>query len=137
MIDDLEQHLNRAGVPITCGECGATGARAERGPDSLVICCIACGAELFALGLDKILTANTRAEHDRLRAASPAAQALYDFIRRFSGEYGYAPTLREMQIGLGWSSPNSVTHYLNQLAAIGLIERDYGAARGIRLMRGP
>jgi hypothetical protein len=119
-----------------CGWCGSARARAEIGPDSVVIRCEGCGARLFACDLGDAEPVASP-ERDLLSAASPAAQVLYDFIRRFERQHGYAPTLRQMRDGLGWGSPNSVTYYLNQLAAAGLIERDYGAARGIRLVRAP
>jgi SOS-response transcriptional repressor LexA len=59
---------------------------------------------------------------------------LYDYLRRYIGRYRYAPTLREMQAAVGWQSANSATYYLAQLEEVGLIERDYGASRGIRLV---
>jgi len=123
-------------LPIVCGWCGAARARAEIGPDSVVIRCEGCGARLFACDLGEVEPAASP-ERERLRQAAPAAQVLYDFIRRFVRQHGYAPTLREMRDGLGWGSPNSVTYYLKQLDAAGLIERDYAAARGIRLVCAP
>jgi SOS-response transcriptional repressor LexA len=99
----------------------------------VVIRCGGCGARLFVCDLGDSAPISS-AERDLLGTAAPAAQVLYDFIRRFLKQNGYAPTLREMRDGLGWGSPNSVTYYLRQLAAAGLIERDYGAARGIRLV---
>lgn len=133
MIETPVPRAAQPGLPIVCGWCGEARARAEISPDAVVIRCDGCGARLFACDLGDAAPVSS-AERDLLGSAVPAAQVLYDFIRRFMKQNGYAPTLREMRDGLGWGSPNSVTHYLRQLDAIGLIERDYGAARGIRLV---
>src|SRR5690349_2628999 len=113
MIDQPVRREPQTNLPIVCGWCGESKARAHISPDSVVISCEGCGARLFAcdLGQDGSIS---EAEHERLQKVVPAAQVLYDFIRRFLRQHGYAPTLREMRDGLGWGSPNSVTHYLKQ-----------------------
>lgn len=60
-------------------------------------------------------------------------RTLYEYLRRYVENHGYAPTLREIQRGLGWGSVSSVRHHLKVLEEGDLIERDYATSRGIRL----
>lgn len=145
----MEQDTTRRGrryLPVICSKCGREEVVAYRGADRVLIYCERCGARIFAY-----YTADRRdqgsepppeddahiirqVEQELLRSVSLAAAALYMYLRRYMRWRGYAPTLREMQAQFGWRSPNAVTHYLKQLEEAGLIERDYGEPRGIRLL---
>jgi repressor LexA len=59
-----------------------------------------------------------------------------DFIRRFMEERGYAPTIKEIQKGCGYTSPRPVQFHLKVLEKEGLIERTHGMARGISIPGG-
>lgn len=58
-------------------------------------------------------------------------------LERYIGRKGYAPSLRELAGLMGMASPNTVRYYLASLEGAGLIERDPGVARGIRIGRDP
>lgn len=60
-------------------------------------------------------------------------EELREFIGHFQRENGYPPTVEEMRRGLRWSSKSLVEHHLSALAASGVIERQGGKARSVRL----
>ncbi len=61
-------------------------------------------------------------------------QQILAFIRQYLIRSGYPPTFREIAEGVGLRSTNSVTHQLGQLEERGLIEREPGVYRGLRLL---
>ena len=65
---------------------------------------------------------------------TPKQQKIYDFIREFSREYGYPPTVREIGENLGLKSPSTVKFHLDNLRAAGLIQWDGGKTRSITLL---
>ncbi|MDO4515725.1 MAG: transcriptional repressor LexA [Bacillota bacterium] len=64
---------------------------------------------------------------------TPKQQKIYDFIRDFSLEYGYPPTVREIGDSLGLKSPSTVKFHLDNLRAAGVIQWDGGKTRSITL----
>jgi repressor LexA len=60
---------------------------------------------------------------------------LYNFIQRYEGEHGYAPSYREMQNQVGFSSTSVVNYNLAKLETLSLIERDPNVARGLRVIK--
>lgn len=60
------------------------------------------------------------------------AKAL-QFIRQHVAEYGYAPSVRELQAGLGLSSTSLVKRRLDALEAGGYLYRTAGRARAMVL----
>lgn len=58
-----------------------------------------------------------------------------DFIRTHIRERGYPPTLREMMLAFGWRSTNAPRVHLLALESHGLIERDRGVCRAIRVLK--
>ena len=65
---------------------------------------------------------------------TPKQQKIYDFIREFSREYGYPPTVREIGEHLGLKSPSTVKFHLDNLRSAGLIQWDGGKTRSITLL---
>jgi repressor LexA len=65
---------------------------------------------------------------------TPKQQKIYDFIRDFSRDYGYPPTVREIGEHLGLKSPSTVKFHLDNLRAAGLIQWDGGKTRSITLL---
>jgi SOS-response transcriptional repressor LexA len=61
---------------------------------------------------------------------------VYDFIRGYIKQHGYAPTHREITTGSHISS-DMVTYFLSTLAAHELIEYTPGVPRGIKLKQAP
>jgi len=63
--------------------------------------------------------------------------AVLSFIRKFTSENGHAPTDRDIQRGMGFSSSSSARHHVGILERKGAIERRSGIARGIILPEAP
>lgn len=60
-------------------------------------------------------------------------QECLDFIKEVIDERGIAPTIREIENALGYSSPASAQYVVGQLIDLGYIERDPNMKRTIRL----
>ena len=58
---------------------------------------------------------------------------LLEFINRHNEEVGWPPTVREIQHEFGMSSTSVAVYWINKTANAGLIERDPGVARGLRI----
>jgi repressor LexA len=67
---------------------------------------------------------------------TPSQKRLYDFIKVFIAEKGYAPTLTEMAEGIGLRAKSLMSRYVQELAAEGVIELEPGH-RQIRLKTAP
>ena len=65
---------------------------------------------------------------------STRQQKILDFIRRFSREHGFPPTIREIGEQVGISSTSVVSYNLNALEKKNRIERDRSVSRGLRLV---
>ena len=65
---------------------------------------------------------------------STRQQRILDFIRRFSREHGFPPTIREIGEQVGISSTSVVSYNLNALEKKNRIERDRSVSRGLRLV---
>ena len=60
--------------------------------------------------------------------------AIYDFIRSYSDEHGYPPSVREIGAAVGLASPSTVHMHLKALEEQGLIKRDSKKPRTIEVM---
>lgn len=60
--------------------------------------------------------------------------AIYDFIRTYSTEHGYPPSVREIGAAVGLASPSTVHMHLKVLEEQGLIKRDSKKPRTIEVM---
>lgn len=60
--------------------------------------------------------------------------AIYDFIRAYSNEHGYPPSVREIGAAVGLASPSTVHMHLKVLEEQGLIKRDSKKPRTIEVM---
>lgn len=58
-------------------------------------------------------------------------------LHEFLTNLGYPPSIREICERTGITSTSMVNRYLDQLEEWGIIERDSGISRGIRLLRSP
>ena len=67
---------------------------------------------------------------------TPKQQRIYDFIRDFSRENGYPPTVREIGEHLGLKSPSTVKFHLDNLREAGYLQWDGGKTRSITLLEG-
>jgi len=55
-----------------------------------------------------------------------------DFIRQYTREHGYAPSVREIGAAVGIRSTRAVKYHLDVLVEQGVIERTAGRARGLK-----
>ena len=60
-------------------------------------------------------------------------EKILDFIRRFSNDHGFPPTIREIGQDVGISSTSVVNYNLNVLEKKRYLERDKNVSRGLRL----
>ena len=60
--------------------------------------------------------------------------AIYDFIKSYSDEHGYPPSVREIGAAVGLASPSTVHMHLKVLEENGLIKRDSKKPRTIEVM---
>lgn len=60
--------------------------------------------------------------------------AIYDFIRSYSDEHGYPPSVREIGAAVGLASPSTVHMHLKVLEEQGLIRRDSKKPRTIEVV---
>lgn len=68
---------------------------------------------------------------------SDRQREIITFIREFSFEKGYPPTIREIGQRAGISSTSVVNYNLNKLEKDGYLTRDLKVSRGVRLVEGP
>lgn len=67
-----------------------------------------------------------------LKPLTKSQQKVYDYIYKCSNE-GKIPSVREIAAGAGFKSTSSVALHIKTLEARGLIEKDHGYNRSIRL----
>ena len=58
---------------------------------------------------------------------------LLEFINRHITDVGWPPTVREIQTEFSMSSTSVSVYWINKSVNAGLIERDPGVARGLRI----
>lgn len=56
---------------------------------------------------------------------------VFEFIKRFIEQYGYAPNYEEMRIGLGYATKSAVAYQVVSLERAGYIRRSPRKARAI------
>ena len=65
---------------------------------------------------------------------TPKQQRIYDFIRAFTIEHGYPPSVREIADAVNLRSPSTVHFHLKALEEAGVIVRSSGKTRAITLI---
>ncbi len=65
---------------------------------------------------------------------SERQRSILAFIREYTEEYGYPPTMREIGDSVGISSTSVVSYNLNILESKGYLARDREISRGLRLL---
>src|SRR5918998_1185775 len=61
-------------------------------------------------------------------------QEIFDFIKRYSGEHGYPPTVRDIGKAIGLTSSSTVHAHLANLEKLGLVRRDPTKPRALELL---
>lgn len=59
---------------------------------------------------------------------------IFDFVRRYSGEHGYPPTVRDIGKAIGLTSSSTVHAHLANLEKLGLLRRDPTKPRAIEVL---
>jgi repressor LexA len=59
---------------------------------------------------------------------------IFDFIKRYSGEHGYPPTVRDIGKAIGLTSSSTVHAHLANLERLGLVRRDPTKPRALELL---
>lgn len=68
---------------------------------------------------------------------TPKQQQICDFIREFTRETGYPPTMREIGSHLGLKSPSTVYFHVKKLQDAGILKVAEGKTRAITLVEEP
>ena len=61
-------------------------------------------------------------------------QEIFDFIKRYVGEHGYPPTVRDIGKAIGLTSSSTVHAHLANLETVGLLRRDPTKPRAIEVL---
>ena len=61
-------------------------------------------------------------------------QEIFDFIKRYSADYGYPPTVRDIGKAVGLASSSTVHAHLANLEKLGLMRRDPTKPRAIEML---
>ena len=61
-------------------------------------------------------------------------QEIFDFIKRYSSQHGYPPTVRDIGKAIGLTSSSTVHTHLANLEKIGLVRRDPSKPRALELL---
>lgn len=61
-------------------------------------------------------------------------QEIFDFIKRYSAEHGYPPTVRDIGKAVGLASSSTVHAHLANLEKLGLLRRDPSKPRAMELL---
>jgi repressor LexA len=84
-------------------------------------------------GLNCRPNGNSSFELDQMNDLTERQSAVLEFLRDFMAEHGHAPTEREIQSGMEFSSQSVSRHYLAALEKKGAVIRHAGKARGLVL----
>ena len=66
---------------------------------------------------------------------TPKQKAVYDYLVSYNQENGYPPSQQEIAKAFGWSSLGTVQNYLVRLQREGVLEKDWNARRGLKLLQ--
>ncbi len=66
---------------------------------------------------------------------SKRQQAIYDYIKSYTEEHAYPPSVREIGAAVGLASPSTVHMHLKALEELGLIKRDSKKPRTIEVVQ--
>src|SRR5215211_5765504 len=61
-------------------------------------------------------------------------QEIFDFVKRYVGDHGYPPTVRDIGKAIGLTSSSTVHAHLANLEKLGLLKRDPTKPRAIEVL---
>jgi len=73
-------------------------------------------------------------EGHRAAGPTPAQERVLEAVQLFRFDRGYGPSVRELAFMLGLSSPATVQRHLGELERKGLVRREPGLARTLRVL---
>jgi repressor LexA len=62
-------------------------------------------------------------------------QEIFDYVRKYSGEHGYPPTVRDIGKAIGLASSSTVHAHLANLEKLGVLRRDPTKPRAIEVLK--
>jgi len=62
-------------------------------------------------------------------------QEIFDFVKKYVGEHGYPPTVRDIGKAIGLASSSTVHAHLGNLERLGLLRRDPTKPRAIEVLK--
>ena len=68
------------------------------------------------------------------RELTKRQQEIFDFIKRYVGEHGYPPTVRDIGKAIGLTSSSTVHAHLANLEKLGVLRRDPTKPRAIEVL---
>jgi repressor LexA len=70
------------------------------------------------------------------RELTKRQQEIFDFVKRYAGEHGYPPTVRDIGKAIGLTSSSTVHAHLSNLEKLGVLRRDPTKPRAIEVLVG-
>jgi repressor LexA len=70
------------------------------------------------------------------RELTKRQQEIFDFVKRYAGEHGYPPTVRDIGKAIGLTSSSTVHAHLANLEKLGVLRRDPTKPRAIEVLVG-
>jgi repressor LexA len=70
------------------------------------------------------------------RGLTKRQQEIFDFVKRYVGEHGYPPTVRDIGKAIGLTSSSTVHAHLANLEKLGVLRRDPTKPRAIEVLVG-
>jgi repressor LexA len=70
------------------------------------------------------------------RGLTKRQQEIFDFVKRYAGEHGYPPTVRDIGKAIGLTSSSTVHAHLSNLEKLGVLRRDPTKPRAIEVLAG-
>jgi repressor LexA len=64
---------------------------------------------------------------------TPKQRRIFDFIRSYTAENGYAPSLQEIRDAMGLSAVSTVHEHISRMQAKGILKRDYHMPRSTEI----
>ena len=61
---------------------------------------------------------------------SKKQRAVFDYVAQYLSDHGYSPTIREVQLALGYAAPSTVHKHIDNLREMGMLT---GSGRRLRL----
>src|ERR671911_489109 len=68
------------------------------------------------------------------RGLTKRQQEIFDFVKRYVGEHGYPPTVRDIGKAIGLTSSSTVHAHLANLEKLGVLKRDPTKPRALEVL---